>query len=135
MGPGESGPDPHFHRTITESFYVLEGSVAIFNGERWIDTQPGDWVHVPEGGIHGFKNRSGGPAAMLLSDFPADGRAASLPAQVPERGKDRGRCASAIPRSFRVGAMPTGDLWLNALAITGQPGIQVSRGTSIPRYR
>lgn len=27
MGPGESGPDPHFHRTITESFYVLEGSV------------------------------------------------------------------------------------------------------------
>src|SRR5580700_8320978 len=35
MGPGESGPDPHFHRTITESFYVLEGSVAIFNGERW----------------------------------------------------------------------------------------------------
>lgn len=70
MGPGESGPDAHFHRTITESFYVLEGSVAIFNGERWIDTEPGDWVHVPEGGIHGFKNRSGSPAAMLLHFAP-----------------------------------------------------------------
>jgi mannose-6-phosphate isomerase-like protein (cupin superfamily) len=70
MGPGESGPDPHFHRSITESFYVLEGSVAIFNGERWIDTGPGDWVHVPEGGIHGFKNRSGRPAAMLLHFAP-----------------------------------------------------------------
>jgi quercetin dioxygenase-like cupin family protein len=49
---------------------VLEGSVAIFNGERWIDTEPGDWVHVPEGGIHGFKNRSGSPAAMLLHFAP-----------------------------------------------------------------
>ena len=70
MGPGKSGPHPHFHRTITESFYVLEGSVAIFNGERWIDTEPGDWVHVPEGGIHGFKNQSGSPAAMLLHFAP-----------------------------------------------------------------
>jgi uncharacterized cupin superfamily protein len=31
IGPGERGPDPHFHRTITESFHVLEGSVAIFS--------------------------------------------------------------------------------------------------------
>src|SRR5215831_21407703 len=25
MGPDPSGPDPHFHRTISESFYVLSG--------------------------------------------------------------------------------------------------------------
>jgi len=70
MGPAESGPDPHFHRTLTESFYVLEGSVAIFDGEHWIDTEPGDWIHVPEGGVHGFKNRSGSPAAMLIHFSP-----------------------------------------------------------------
>jgi hypothetical protein len=27
-------------------------------------------VHVPEGGIHGFKNRSGAPASMLLHFAP-----------------------------------------------------------------
>ncbi len=28
MGPGRSGPEPHFHRSISESFYVLTGTVA-----------------------------------------------------------------------------------------------------------
>ena len=31
-----SGPDAHFHRTITESFYVLEGTVTIFDGTDWV---------------------------------------------------------------------------------------------------
>lgn len=70
MEAGQSGPDPHFHRALTESFYVLTGTVAIFDGRRWIDTKPGDWVHVPEGGIHGFKNRSRAPASMLLHFAP-----------------------------------------------------------------
>ena len=25
MGPAPAGPDPHFHRTLTEAFYVLTG--------------------------------------------------------------------------------------------------------------
>jgi mannose-6-phosphate isomerase-like protein (cupin superfamily) len=70
MGPDPSGPDPHFHRSISESFYVLSGTVAIYDGSRWIDTEPGDWVHVPEGGVHAFKNRSGAPASMLLHFAP-----------------------------------------------------------------
>ena len=70
MGPSPSGPDPHFHRSISESFYILSGAVAIYNGTRWIDTEPGDWVHVPEGGVHGFKNNSGAPASMLLHFAP-----------------------------------------------------------------
>jgi len=70
MGPEPSGAQPHFHRTITESFYVLSGTVRIYNGERWIDTEPGDFVHVPAGGIHGFRNESGEPASMLLHFSP-----------------------------------------------------------------
>src|SRR5437870_3795803 len=27
MAAAQSGPDPHFHRTISESFYVLSGTV------------------------------------------------------------------------------------------------------------
>jgi mannose-6-phosphate isomerase-like protein (cupin superfamily) len=76
MGPEISGPAPHFHRTMTESFYVLSGSIRIFDGQRWIDTSPGDFVHVPEGGIHGFRNESGAPASMLIHFAPAGPREA-----------------------------------------------------------
>ena len=70
MGPAPSGPGPHFHRGITESFYVLSGTVRLFDGSRWLDGTPGDFLHVPEGGIHGFRNESGEPAAMLLLFTP-----------------------------------------------------------------
>jgi len=70
MGPRPSGPDPHFHRTITESFYVLSGAVRLHDGRRWLDAVPGDFLHVPVGGIHGFRNESGEPASMLLLFTP-----------------------------------------------------------------
>jgi mannose-6-phosphate isomerase-like protein (cupin superfamily) len=70
MGPEPSGPGPHFHRTIQESFYVLSGTIRFFDGERWLDGRPGDFVHVPEGGVHGFRNVSGEPASMLLHFAP-----------------------------------------------------------------
>lgn len=76
MGPEPSGPSPHFHRTMTESFFILTGSVRIYDGTKWIDTSPGDWVHVPEGGVHGFRNESGAPASMLLHFAPAGPREA-----------------------------------------------------------
>jgi mannose-6-phosphate isomerase-like protein (cupin superfamily) len=70
MSARPSGPEPHFHRTLTESFFVLEGTIRIYNGEKWIDTRPGDFVHVPEGGVHGFRNESGEPASMLILFAP-----------------------------------------------------------------
>ena len=70
MGPGRSGPGPHFHRTLAESFYVLVGRVKLYDGTRWVDAQPGDFVHVPIGGIHGFRNESGEPASMLIHFAP-----------------------------------------------------------------
>ena len=70
FGPHVSGPEPHFHRTISESFYILSGTVQIHDGEDWRTTATGDFVHVPPGGIHGFRNTSGEPASMLLLFTP-----------------------------------------------------------------
>jgi quercetin dioxygenase-like cupin family protein len=70
MAATPSGPDPHFHRTISESFYVLSGTVRLYDGNRWIDGTPGDFLFVPEGGIHAFRNDSGHPASMLLLFAP-----------------------------------------------------------------
>jgi mannose-6-phosphate isomerase-like protein (cupin superfamily) len=70
MGPGPSGPDAHFHKTISESFFVLSGSVRLYDGEDWTDAAPGDFLFVPEGGIHAFRNESGQPASMLILFAP-----------------------------------------------------------------
>jgi mannose-6-phosphate isomerase-like protein (cupin superfamily) len=74
MGPEPSGPGPHFHRTITESFYVLTGEIRIYDGHEWRACHPGDFVHVPIGGIHGFRNESGASASMLLHFAPGAAR-------------------------------------------------------------
>lgn len=65
-----SGPDPHFHRAISESFFILSGTVRLFNGQQWIDATQGDFLYVPEGGVHAFRNESGAPASMLLLFAP-----------------------------------------------------------------
>jgi mannose-6-phosphate isomerase-like protein (cupin superfamily) len=70
MGLTPSGPDPHFHKTISESFYVLSGTVRLYDGTQWIDATPGDFLFVPEGGIHAFRNESGEPATMLILFAP-----------------------------------------------------------------
>jgi mannose-6-phosphate isomerase-like protein (cupin superfamily) len=70
MGPRSPGPSTHFHRTISESFFVLSGSVQLFNGERWIRAKEGDFLYVPAGGLHAFKNESEDPASMLLLFAP-----------------------------------------------------------------
>ena len=70
MAATPSGPEPHFHRTISESFYVLSGTIRLYDGNRWIEGRPGDYLFVPEGGIHAFRNESGKPASMLILFAP-----------------------------------------------------------------
>lgn len=72
FGENESGPDPHFHRSISEQFYVLSGEVRLHDGRSWVTAGPGDFLYVPEGGIHGF--RGGGRASMLLMFAPGGPR-------------------------------------------------------------
>ena len=74
--PASGGPGPHFHRTINESFFVLAGTIKIYDGRRWIDAEPGDFVHIPEGGLHGFRNESDAPATMLIHFAPGAPREA-----------------------------------------------------------
>jgi mannose-6-phosphate isomerase-like protein (cupin superfamily) len=71
-----SGPGAHFHRTISESFYVLTGEVKIYDGTSWVPARPGDFIHVPPGGLHGFRNESGEKASMLLHFAPGAPREA-----------------------------------------------------------
>jgi mannose-6-phosphate isomerase-like protein (cupin superfamily) len=68
------GPDPHFHRTFSESFYILQGTVALYSGDGWVEASEGDFLYVPEGGVHAFRNRSDEPASMLILFSPGTPR-------------------------------------------------------------
>jgi mannose-6-phosphate isomerase-like protein (cupin superfamily) len=76
MPPQAPGPSAHFHKTMSESFFILSGTVQLFNGERWIDATPGDFLYVPEGGVHGFRNESSESASMLILFAPGAPREA-----------------------------------------------------------
>jgi mannose-6-phosphate isomerase-like protein (cupin superfamily) len=71
-----SGPSTHFHRGISESFFVLSGTIRLFDGRTWIDAKAGDFLYVPVGGLHAFRNESGQPASMLLQFAPGAPREA-----------------------------------------------------------
>jgi quercetin dioxygenase-like cupin family protein len=76
FSPEVSGPGEHFHKTMTESFYILSGEVSIFDGATWRTAGAGDFLHVPAGGLHGFRNESGAEASMLLHFAPGAPREA-----------------------------------------------------------
>ncbi|MCI2421020.1 cupin domain-containing protein [Saccharopolyspora sp. K220] len=74
FGENETGPEAHFHRSISEQFYVLSGEVKLYDGSTWVTGRPGDYFYVPEGGIHAFKG--GDFASMLLTFAPGGPREA-----------------------------------------------------------
>ena len=76
MTGNAGGPDPHFHRSISESFFILDGEVELYDGRSWRTAHAGDFLFVPEGGVHGF--RGVGPASMLLLFAPGAPREESF---------------------------------------------------------
>jgi quercetin dioxygenase-like cupin family protein len=76
MDPRAVGPGAHFHRTFSEAFYVLSGSIRLYNGATWTDGRAGDFLYVPEGGVHAFRNETDEPASMLILFAPGPPREA-----------------------------------------------------------
>lgn len=69
IGAGEMSAAPHFHRTFSESFFVLSGTVSLYDGNHWFDAEPGDFMHVPAGGVHAFRSESA-PVSLLIIFSP-----------------------------------------------------------------
>ena len=70
LAPAAGGPGPHFHKTMSESFFVLSGTMSLFDGRKWVDSTAGDYHYVPPGGLHGFRNEAGEPASILMLFAP-----------------------------------------------------------------
>ncbi len=70
--PPEGGPPPHIHHREQESFYVLEGTLDIKMDDKVVQATAGDFVHIPRGTVHAFRN-SGTESARLLLIFSPGG--------------------------------------------------------------
>jgi quercetin dioxygenase-like cupin family protein len=68
--PG-GGPPPHIHRREDESFYLLDGTLTLQAGGKTIHASPGDFVHIPRGTVHSFKNTGDAIAKLLVVATPA----------------------------------------------------------------
>lgn len=71
MTPPGGGPPPHIHYFEEESFYVLQGSVTIQVAGQTLQASPGDFMHIPRGTVHTFKNNGTVDAKFLVVISPA----------------------------------------------------------------
>ncbi|WP_407688613.1 cupin domain-containing protein [Mycobacterium sp. HUMS_1102779] len=76
LPPAGGGPGPHFHRAMSEAFFVLSGTMKLYDGTRWADGHAGDFLYVPPGGVHGFRNEADAPASILMLFAPGAPREA-----------------------------------------------------------
>lgn len=78
IAPAGGGPPAHFHRAMSEAFFVLSGTMKLYDGTEWADGHQGDFLYVPPGGVHGFRNEADEPASILMLFAPgAPGRPTS----------------------------------------------------------
>ena len=71
LEPHTQGPGAHSHAE-DDVFYVIEGSMSILVGDRWIDAAKGSFVLAPAGVTHDFENRSSSRAGILNFSIPGD---------------------------------------------------------------
>jgi|tagenome__1003787_1003787.scaffolds.fasta_scaffold18701415_1 quercetin dioxygenase-like cupin family protein len=102
MAGPPSGPDPHFHRSLSESFYVLDGEVRLYDGRAWLTGSAGDFLHIPPGGVHGFRNESGAPATMLILFAPGAPRERYFEGLVERATMDPQPSPDEMAEFFRV---------------------------------
>jgi quercetin dioxygenase-like cupin family protein len=70
VGRKGNGPPPHIHRREDETFYVLEGEVSVWVGDRTMKAGPGTMVFLPRNVQHTFAIESE-QARMLVLLTPA----------------------------------------------------------------
>jgi mannose-6-phosphate isomerase-like protein (cupin superfamily) len=103
------GAGPHLHREHADSFYVLEGGLAVLVYDDEELLSPNAFVCAPPGVVHGFRSTS--PARFLNFHTPDGGFARNIQA------KDRGE-----PGGFDSFDVPSGTGLASTEAVVLGPG-------------
>ena len=70
LEPNSDGPGAHAHEANDEIFRIVEGTMSVLVGERWIDAPAGSTIIIPAGVTHDFANRTDAPAALFNVFIP-----------------------------------------------------------------
>jgi mannose-6-phosphate isomerase-like protein (cupin superfamily) len=70
MKPNSSGPGAHLHEENDEVFYVIAGRPSVLVGDKWVDTQVGDFLRIPAKTLHDFANNTNERCALLNFFIP-----------------------------------------------------------------
>ena len=71
LEPNTKGPGAHSHDE-DDVFYILEGTMSVLVGDKWLDGSKGSFVLVPAGTTHDFENRSSARAGLLNFSHPGN---------------------------------------------------------------
>jgi len=69
--PKGGGPPSHVHSREDESFYVVSGNLEILLGDKTYEAKQGDFVYIPRGTVHRFRNVGSEMAVQLVTFVPA----------------------------------------------------------------
>ena len=69
--PEGGGPPPHVHSREDETFYIVSGRLDVLIGTMTHHAKAGDFVYIPRGTVHGFKNVGRGKAVQLVTFSPS----------------------------------------------------------------
>lgn len=115
--PPGSGPPPHRHSNEDESFYLLAGSLEITVEQDVVQAGAGDFVFLPRGLQHSFRNVGVDTARTLIMITPGGferffgdvGAPAQAGVQCPPPGQaDVARLLETAPRyGVDIAAPPT----------------------------
>jgi mannose-6-phosphate isomerase-like protein (cupin superfamily) len=70
LEPKSDGSGAHSHEANDEIFRIIEGTMSVLVGERWIDAPAGSTIVIPAGVTHDFANRTDAPAALFNVFIP-----------------------------------------------------------------
>jgi mannose-6-phosphate isomerase-like protein (cupin superfamily) len=117
--PPQLGALPHIHHAENEAFYVLDGEVEFLKGEQSVRAEVGEFIFIPKGVVHGFKNvgqepakclgivTPGGLAEKLLTGLGEPAKAETLPPP-PEGPPDVERIAEIVSNYDTEMVLPPG---------------------------
>lgn len=105
----------------------------LFDGGRWIDATAGDYLYVPVGGLHAFRNESGEPASMLMLLVPGAPREAYFEgitelaelSDKNERSSSFAMTATSSRRTYR---------WYSAIGTTRPENDRTTRRRQSPTW-
>jgi quercetin dioxygenase-like cupin family protein len=56
--PGVAGPPPHYHRSESEFFFIMKGTLDVMRNGTWERVAAGSFVDLPPHTTHTFINKS-----------------------------------------------------------------------------